>query len=433
VQTNQDSMMIRDLDRALHNGDRGLSVVYMPTVLLADSSPTGAEALIRWHHCDFGPIAPGKFVPLAEQSGLIGALDTFVRREVFRTAVDGAFVSGRVAVNVSGTELSDPAYADTVLDELANTGLPGERLCVEVTETALLTDPGAASETLTRLRADGVWVALDDFGTGHSTLTYLTTLPCDIIKVDRSFVADLGHDPRAEHVIRAIVGMARGLDMTVVAEGVETTDQRDALMRFGVTEGQGFLFGHPSSVMPTHRATATVRAQGRLRRDSELDPQLLIDLNADLQCATGLDMALTLMLRTLRNLVAFTGASIQLLGGDGIRLAAAYPPPTATARAARIPPGQGVAGAVITSGKMRYLADITVPTAAVPAQQRTDSTSRHTRSYLAVPLYRAGNPVGLLQLDSVEPDAFPPHVALVLATAAASLTDVLERHFVIPE
>jgi putative methionine-R-sulfoxide reductase with GAF domain len=82
---------------------------------------------------------------------------------------------------------------------------------------------------------------------------------------------------------------------------------------------------------------------------------------------------------------------------------------------------------------MRYLADITVPTAAVPAQQRTDSTSRHTRSYLAVPLYRAGNPVGLLQLDSVEPDAFPPHVALVLATAAASLTDVLERHFVIPE
>jgi len=433
VLTDQDPRLIRDLDRALHNGDGGLSVVYMPTVLLVDASLTGAEALVRWHHSEFGPITPGKFVPLAERSGLIGALDAFVRRQVFQIAVDSSFALGRVAVNVSGAELSDPSFADTVLDELANTGLPGDRLCVEVTETALLTDPGAASETLARLRADGVWVALDDFGTGHSTLTYLTTLPCDVVKIDRSFVAALGHDPRAEHVIRAIIGMARGLDMTVVAEGVETADQCDALVHYGVTEGQGFLFGYPSSVMPTHRATTHVRAQGHLRRGSDLDPQLLIDLNAELQSATDLDSAFTLMLRTLRKLVAFTGASVQLLGPDGIRLAAAYPPPTVTARSARIPVGQGVAGEVIASGKMRYLADITLPAAAVPAQRRSESTSRHTRSYLAVPLYQGGEPVGLLQLDSVEPDAFPLHVALVLATAAGSLTEVLASHLAISQ
>jgi EAL domain-containing protein (putative c-di-GMP-specific phosphodiesterase class I) len=423
-----DARLVRDLDEALHDGHDGLSVVYMPTVLLADASATGAEALIRWHHSDFGPIVPGKFVPLAEQAGLVGALGAFIRREVFRSAVDSPFASGRVAVNVSGAELSDPSFADTVLDEVANAGLIGERLCVEVTETALLTDPGAASETLTRLRADGVWVALDDFGTGHSTLTYLTTLPCDVLKIDRSFVAALGCDQRAEHVIRAIVGMARGLDMNVIAEGVETQGQRDTLMDYGVNEGQGFLFGQPSSVMPRHRATPTARALARLRRGPDLDAQLLIDLNAELQSASDLDSAFALTLRAVRILVSFTGASIQLLGRDGIRLAAAYPPPTAQAWAARIPAGQGVGGEVIASGKMRYLADITAPAAAVSEERRSASTSRHTRSYLAVPLYLAGEPVGLLQLDSVEPDAFPPHVAFVLATAASSLTDVLARH-----
>lgn len=433
--TDQDRVLMRELDAALHDGGRGLSVVYMPTVLLADASPTGAEALVRWTHSYHGPISPGKFVPLAEEAGLIGALGAFVRREVFSAVAKRALASQRVSINVSGPELSDPAYADTVLDELAGAGLSGERLCLEVTETGLLTDPGAASETLTRLRADGLWVALDDFGTGHSTLAYLTTLPCDILKIDRSFVADLGHDKRAEHVIRAVVGMASGLDMTVVAEGVETADQSRALRHFGVTEGQGFLFGQPTPVMPTGAATsaAKIRAQGRLRRGSELDPQLLIDLTADLQSAIDLDTALALTLRTVRKVVAFTGASIQVLGSDGIRLGAAYPPPTATALAARIPEGQGVAGAVIASGKMRYLADITVPAAAVPAHRRAESTSRHTRSYLAVPIFLMGKPAGLLQLDSVEPDAFPPHVALVLATAAANLGSLLGRYLVIGE
>ena len=428
MSTDPDPRLVRDLDRALHHGTSGLSVVYMPTVMLADGSPIGAEALVRWHHSAFGPIAPARFVPLAEQAGLIGALGAFVRGIVFRGALDSPFSSGRVAINASGAELSDASFADTILDELASIGLPGDRLCVEVTETALLTDPGAASETLTRLRADGIWVALDDFGTGHSTLTYLTTLPCDVVKIDRTFVAALGQDPRAEHVIRAIVGLAGGLDMTVVAEGIETPDQRNRLMGFGVTEGQGFLFGHPASVMPAHRARITPRAQGRLRRDLDLDPQPLIDLNAMLQCTTDIDSAFALLLDTLRRDVAFTGASIQLLGHDGIRLAAAYPPPTATARAARIPPGHGVAGEVIASGRMRYIPDISAPKAAVSARRLSESTSRHTRSYLAVPLFHAGEPIGLLQLDSVESDAFSPQVAFVLATAAASLTDTLASY-----
>ena len=181
----------------------------------------------------------------------------------------------------------------------------------------------------------------------------------------------------------------------------------------------------PASTAPS---PAAVRPLGRLRRGSELDPQLLIDLTADLQTAVGLDRALAITLRTVRKVVAFTGASIQLLGSDGIRLGAAYPPPTATALAARIPEGQGIAGAVIASGKMRYLPDITQPASAVPAHRRAESTSRHTRSYLAVPIFLAGTPVGLLQLDSVEPDAFSPQVALVLATAAANLGGVLAGH-----
>lgn len=429
-------LLLEGLRGALTREGSGLDLHYMPTVDIASGLCSGFEALARYTHPQLGPVSPSVFVPLAEQHGLAGPLGTWVRRRVARDVRTGLLPAGRVAVNVSALELADPGFADGFLDLLERSGLPIERIGVEVTETAVAAHFSEAVEALRRLQAAGVPVALDDFGTGHASLDYLARLPCDTVKVDQSFVAGLCDDERCAAIIAGVIGMAHATGHRVVAEGVETPEQLAALTAWGCDEAQGYLLGRPTrpALIPSQRAPSwpqvmlpRLTAPSPRQAPTALPAQLLIDVLRDIGDAPDIAAALPVLLTALRPLADFTGGSVQLLGPDGIRLAAAHPPPTTEALAARIPAGQGVAGSVIATGQLRYLPDITTPDSAVTSDRRARSTTRHTRSYLAVPLFVRSSCIGLIQLDSVEVDAFGTDVHLLLAACAGPVSTVLTR------
>ncbi len=234
------------LREALHNR-KHLLVFYQSIVSLKTSEITAREALVRWRHPDHGWISPAEFVPVAEQCGLADALGAFVLETACREAAgweDGA----RVAVNVSATQLGKGTLHGYVLAALAASGLPPDRLEIEITETALLDDKHDVIGDLRQIRDLGVHVVLDDFGTGYSSLAHLRAFPFDKIKVDGSFVRDavVRHDCAA--VVRAIADLGKNLGVTTVAEGVETQEQLDYVIAAGCSEVQGYLFGVPAPI-----------------------------------------------------------------------------------------------------------------------------------------------------------------------------------------
>ncbi|MGQ7296592.1 putative bifunctional diguanylate cyclase/phosphodiesterase [Quadrisphaera sp. KR29] len=203
------------------------------------------EALVRWHHPQRGPVPPDLLVATAEANGLIDAVGLFVLREACRQVLRwdaelGDLAPRAVNVNLSAIQLCSPQIVDDVARVLAETGLPAERLCLEVTETALVQDSAAARGRLVRLRGMGVRIALDDFGTGYSSLALLRQLPLDSLKVDRSFVVELGQGH--PQVASAVIGLARSLGLVAVAEGVETPEQAEALRALGAQQLQGWLY-----------------------------------------------------------------------------------------------------------------------------------------------------------------------------------------------
>ncbi len=242
--------VVNELRSGLRRGE--LVLHYQPLVELASGRVVGAEALARWNHPERGLLGPDDFIALAEESGLIRELGAWVLRtacgQVVRAAAAG-FVPGDsapiIAVNLSAQQLADPGLASLVAGVLSDTGLPAHRLMLEVTETALLSDTSAAIDELEALRRLGVQLALDDFGTGFSSLTYLKRFPLHELKIDRSFVSELGTDPASGAIVASVIQLARAIGLSVVAEGVETEGQRRALLDLGCTLGQGFLFGHP--------------------------------------------------------------------------------------------------------------------------------------------------------------------------------------------
>jgi EAL domain-containing protein (putative c-di-GMP-specific phosphodiesterase class I) len=271
-------------------------------------------------------------VALAERHGMAVLLGEYVRDVVVGDLLAGRLPSARVAVNVSGVELSDVTFADRVLDLLELRGLDPGRLTFEVTETALTADLGHAAEALLRLRAAGFRIAIDDFGTGHASLEYLASLPCDVVKIDRRFTAGLEDDRRCAAIVHGVIGMSHGLGLTVVAEGVETPAQRDRLVDLGCEEAQGFLFGRPvpfrdlpAGGVPLGRATRAPAARATGHRPARAAAQVLVDLAHDLEQSTDLQGAFERTLEALRPHMVFTGGSVQLVGPDGIRLAAAHP------------------------------------------------------------------------------------------------------------
>jgi diguanylate cyclase (GGDEF)-like protein/PAS domain S-box-containing protein len=236
-----------ELREAIDNGD--LCVHYQPIVKLESGEFEGAEALVRWDHPTRGLLAPGEFIPVAEETGLIADVGRTVLREVARQIAEWNSREGgapRVAVNLSAREVMDPTIVDTVLDTLAASGASPSSLTIEVTESVLVTDAQAAIDNLTRLRRAGVLIALDDFGTGYSSLTYLRDMPVDIVKIDRRFVEELSNGNAEASIAAMILGLGRTMGLTVIAEGVETAEQHEQLLSVGGTYAQGYLYARPN-------------------------------------------------------------------------------------------------------------------------------------------------------------------------------------------
>ncbi len=226
----------------------GLGIHLQPQVELPSGRVVGYEALARWEDPVLGRIPPDEFIPLAEATGLILDLGTWVLREACRQGVQLPVQDAHgptIAVNVSPLQLAEPGFVDLVLSTLEETGLPAHRLCLELTETAAIEDLETTSAQLDQLRALGVEVALDDFGTGYSSLTLLRSLPLTVAKIDRSFVANVARSTRDAVLVRMVIEAAHSFGLQVCAEGVEDADQARQLISMGCDAAQGWYFGRP--------------------------------------------------------------------------------------------------------------------------------------------------------------------------------------------
>ncbi|HUF96207.1 MAG TPA: EAL domain-containing protein [Acidimicrobiia bacterium] len=229
---------------------------YQPKVDLETGAITGAEALIRWTHPTRGVLSPDQFVPIAEDSGLIRQIGTWVLREACRQArswLDQGLPPITMAVNVSASELSDETYVQRLFATLSETGMDPEFLELELTESVLMKHAHSAAIILQALRRTGIRVALDDFGTGYSSLSYLRDFPIDSVKIDRSFVNEVTSVYEDTSIVKAVISMAQSLGLRVVAEGVENLDQFQFLRAHSCDEAQGFLFSQ--AVPPDEFAT----------------------------------------------------------------------------------------------------------------------------------------------------------------------------------
>jgi diguanylate cyclase (GGDEF)-like protein/PAS domain S-box-containing protein len=237
-----------ELERALDTGE--LRVWFQPEMELPSGRLLGFEALVRWQHPERGLLSPAEFIPQAERSGLIDRLGAWVLDEACRfarkwqDARDGS-QSFMVAVNLSVRQLTDPLLAERVGEALADSGLPADELCLEITESALMDDADLSLGALRALKALGVRLAIDDFGTGYSSLAYLRRFPIDSVKIDRTFVSGLGSRVEDGAIVSAVLDLTRALGLSAIAEGVEKTGQRDELVRLGCGAAQGYLFSPP--------------------------------------------------------------------------------------------------------------------------------------------------------------------------------------------
>ncbi|MFA7506437.1 MAG: EAL domain-containing protein [Burkholderiaceae bacterium] len=252
-----------DLSNALHRAlERGqISLQYQPVIDIRGSGSWSVEALMRWKH-DGQWVPPSEFIPIAEESGLIVPLGEWaIRQALAQLATWRAWGHGveAVAVNIPAQHVGRPSLEATIRESLAQTGLSGRALAIELTESGLMHDVDSSLEQLARFDAMGVQLAIDDFGTGYSSLSRLTRLPIDTLKIDRSFVLQLGIAREEAAVVRAIVALARGLSMDVVAEGVETEEHMARLRAIGCHRFQGFLISRPRPACEIEFMEAAVR------------------------------------------------------------------------------------------------------------------------------------------------------------------------------
>jgi EAL domain-containing protein (putative c-di-GMP-specific phosphodiesterase class I) len=232
---------------ALQRGE--LSVHFQPIIGLDTDELDGFEALMRWNSPEIGAVSPIEFIPIAEETGMIVEMGSWLLRESARQLA--VWLAGRdplapplhVSVNVAVRQLRDGSLVTLVDDVLRETGLPASALWLEITESGVMEDIESALLTLNALRALGVTLCVDDFGTGYSSLSYLHRLPVGIVKIDRSFVTGVGERGANEPIVRAVLAMTRAMGQRVVAEGVETAVQRDWLRAQGCDLAQGWLYG----------------------------------------------------------------------------------------------------------------------------------------------------------------------------------------------
>jgi EAL domain-containing protein (putative c-di-GMP-specific phosphodiesterase class I) len=285
--------LLTDLSRAIEEDE--LVVHYQPIVRADDGIVVKVEALVRWQHPELGLLPPAQFIPLAEGTPLMGRIS----RKVLEIAAHQVaawrqeLLPGlELAVNISANELADPQLAEDVSAVVRRSGLPASALCLEVTETSVADDPTGALEGLARVRKLGCHTALDDFGTGFATLAQLHLFPVQALKIDRLFVAGLTEDAGDAAIVRSIINLASEIGMTVIAEGVETEEQRRALRLLGCDLLQGYLLGVPSPAEPTPRwalrasveqdRLAALRSCRVLDTDPEPTFERIVDLAARL-------------------------------------------------------------------------------------------------------------------------------------------------------
>jgi EAL domain-containing protein (putative c-di-GMP-specific phosphodiesterase class I) len=216
----------------------------------------GAEALMRWFHPERGMVSPAHFIPLAEASGLIVPMGQWALHAACLQLCEWAkmpFKSSRtIAVNVSAQQLQDPNFVDSVLGIIASTGANPRRLKIELTESVMVNDVKSSIAKMRVLREHGIKFSIDDFGTGYSSLSYLRQMPLDQLKIDQSFVRDIHSDPNDAAIVRTILALASSLDLSVVAEGVETVEQEDFLIMAGCRYLQGYLYSRPMPIEDWH-------------------------------------------------------------------------------------------------------------------------------------------------------------------------------------
>lgn len=237
-----------DLARAEERGE--FELLYQPKVSLRDRQTIGAEALIRWRSRERGLVPPGSFIPLAEETGQIAGIGRWVLRTACRQIAawrQAGLPCVTLAVNVSALQLFDDSFVSEVAALLAEHGLEPSCLEIELTESAVMTEPDRAARQLQRLRDIGIAVAVDDFGTGYSSLSYLKRLPLSSIKIDQSFVRGVDHDADNAAIVAAVLGLARTLGLSVVAEGIESQAEENHLTACGCPVGQGRLYGDPET------------------------------------------------------------------------------------------------------------------------------------------------------------------------------------------
>jgi EAL domain-containing protein (putative c-di-GMP-specific phosphodiesterase class I) len=235
--------MENELRRAMERGE--LRVHYQPIVEISTGRTLGVEALVRWEHRERGLVPPGEFIPLAEETGLVVPLGRWVLDEACR-ALSVLPQPLTLSVNLSGRQLLQPEFCAQLRETLARCGLDPSRLRLELTESLLIGNGAAAVQALVNLRATGVRLCIDDFGTGYSSLSYLHELPIDALKIDRSFIAAMAEDERKIKIVSTILLLGKGLGIEVVAEGVETAQQAEALQKLGCDRAQGYFFARPS-------------------------------------------------------------------------------------------------------------------------------------------------------------------------------------------
>jgi diguanylate cyclase (GGDEF)-like protein len=240
-----------DLVTALDDGEFRLD--YQPVVSMSTGYVQGFEALLRWHHPELGVIAPQKFIPIAEQNGLIVPIGRWVLGQACRQVAQWRHELPEsrdltIAINVSGRQIASPDLVEHVAQAIFDSGLPPEALVLEMTESVLVEDAQLAARRLQELRDLGVRLAIDDFGTGYSSLSYLRQFPVDILKVDRSFVAMITDPGTVPAIVRGLLDLGRTMGLETVAEGVEDGVQREALLSQGCELAQGYLFARPLSL-----------------------------------------------------------------------------------------------------------------------------------------------------------------------------------------
>jgi predicted signal transduction protein with EAL and GGDEF domain len=219
---------------------------YQPLVNIRENRIVGCEALLRWTHPTQGPIGPNRFIPLAEKAGLMGPITRWVMQQAMADTL--ALEGLPVSINASALDVADPSFVDDLSAMLLKQAFPPSRLEVELTETAVLADEEEAGRAIARLQALGVSVALDDFGMGYTSLNQLRLYPFDKLKIDRGFIVGCPGDTTSMTLVHAVISVGRALGMKVVAEGVETEEQRKFLAVAGVHAFQGYLFAKPMPI-----------------------------------------------------------------------------------------------------------------------------------------------------------------------------------------